>query len=310
MINISYLKKHIKGKILINEPLKNHTTFRIGGAADIMIIPEDVESLINIIKIANDNNIAWFVMGNGSNILVSDEGYRGIIIKICKAINYIKIEGNKIVAGAGVILPYLSVYAAKNGLGSLEHLAGIPGTLGGAVVMNAGSCKEEIGNVVEEVKIINSEGEIETLSKEDLKFGYRYSSLQNGSKIVLEVKLKLKKENPDVIKDRIRKILKKRREKFPLKYPNAGSIFKKPKDAYAGELIEKAGCKGLKVGDAKVSEKHANFIINLGNAKAKDVLFLLKKVRKRVYDKFGILLEPEITFLGFKDKNENNVLYS
>ncbi len=301
MIGMKYLDKLqelIAGKVLINEPMKNHTTFRIGGPAEVLVIPNDVDDLIKGIRFAEHSGILWHVIGNGSNVLVDDKGVRGIVFKIKRIIDGLHIDGEKVIAGAGIMLPHLARFVAKRGLSGLEHVVGIPGTLGGAVVMNAGSAGHEISEVVKKVKVLEPPGNIKILRKEDLQFGHRYSCLQNGKRIVLEVELKLSRDDPLMIQRRMDELIKKRRKTQPLQYPSAGSVFKKPKGNFAGRLIEKADCKGMRQGDAEVSKIHANFIINRGNASSKDIFCLMQKVQQIVKRKFDVILEPEIILMG------------
>ncbi len=295
-IDIKKIEK-IKGQIRVDELMKNHTTFKVGGPADALILPKDIEDVQYIVNYAKSEEIPCYVIGNGSNLLVGDNGIRGIVIKICKVLNEIIISEDTITVGAGCFLPLLAKEAMKHGLKGLEHVIGIPGTVGGGVMMNAGSGGHELSEVIEKVTILTSEGIVKELSKEQIKFGYRYSFFQETKDIILQVVLKLQVGVEEEIKKIMDDIIKKRREKFPLSYPNAGSVFKSKGDYFPGKLIEDAGCKGMTRGDAEVSQLHANFIINKGNATANDILFLIKDVQDVVFAKFNVLLEPEIIFL-------------
>ncbi|MFH1963096.1 MAG: UDP-N-acetylmuramate dehydrogenase [bacterium] len=287
----------IKGQIKINESMRNHTTFRVGGTADILILPKDIEDVQNVVKYAKSEGIPCYVIGNGSNLLVSDKGIRGIVIKICKVLNEIIISENTVTVGAGCLLPSLAKETMRHGLKGLEHVVGIPGAVGGGVRMNAGSGGHELSEVVEKVTILTSEGAIGELYKSQIGFGYRYSFFQETKDIILQVILRLQSGATEDIRKTMDDILKKRKEKFPLSYPNAGSVFKRKGDYSPGKLIEDAGCKGMTRGDAEVSQLHANFIINKGNAAANDILFLIKDIQDAVFAKFNVLLEPEIIFL-------------
>lgn len=289
--------ENIKGQIRINESMKNHTTFKVGGTADILILPKDIEDVQHIVNYAKSEEISYYVIGNGSNLLVNDNGIRGIVIKICNVLNELIISEDIITVGAGCLLPSLARETMRHGLKGLEHVVGIPGTVGGGVRMNAGSGGYELSEVVEDVTILTPGGVIKKLSKEQIQFGYRSSFFQETKDIILQVTLRLQFGIAEEIKKIMDDILKKRKEKFPLAYPNAGSIFKKKGDCFPGKLIEDAGCKGMRRGDAEVSQLHANFIINKGNATAGDIIFLIKDVQDRVFTKFDIFLEPEIIFL-------------
>ena len=288
----------VKGQIQIDSPMRCHTSFRIGGLADVLIFPNDIKDVKNIVTYAKSKDIPYYIIGNGSNILVSDKGIRGIVIKICKVMDRIEVCDDVIFVEAGALLPSISKVAMKHGLSGMEHVVGIPGTLGGGIIMNAGSGGHELSEVIEKVTVLTSEGVVKELSKEQIKFGYRYSFFQETKDIILQVILRLQTGVEEEIKKIMDDILKKRRGKFPLSYPNAGSVFKRKGDYSPGKLIEDAGCKGMTRGDAEVSQLHANFIINKGNAAANDILFLIKDVQDIVFAKFNVLLEPEIIFLN------------
>lgn len=288
------LQKLINGELRLRELMKNHTTFHIGGPADIFALPSSVEDIRRIIKYAKANDIPYYVIGNGSNLLVADSGIRGIVIKISKRMSNVEFDGEVIKAQAGILLPHLSRMAAEHELSGLEYGIGIPGTLGGAVVMNVGAGVQDTSQIVTSVKAMNAEGTIIELEKENLGFGYRESRFKRSSEIVLEAELQLQHSEQTTIKEKMRKLLEKRRKTMPLNYPSAGSVFKNPEGDYAGRLIEQAGCKGMRKGDAQVSELHANWIVNLGQAKASDVLSLIAQVQNAVRIKCGVQLQTEV----------------
>ena len=280
-------------KYLRNELLKKHTSFKIGGPADYFCIPKNLGELIEALRFAQERKMAVAIMGGGTNLLALDKGFRGLVIKLAGGLNWIRRRGRLVYVGAGVYLPHLLLTLAQKGLGGLEFLAGIPGTVGGAVIMNAGAWGKEIGKFVKSVKVLNANGEEKVLEKKELGFGYRQSALQAGRFILAEVVLRLRKSQPRIIKKKMQEFLAKRRKSQPLGIPNAGCIFKNPPGKFAGKILEEAGCKGMRVGDAQVSNKHANFIVNLGYARAHDVLKLMTKMQKAV----KIKLEPEIKIM-------------
>lgn len=282
-------------KYLRNEPLKKHTSFRIGGPADYFCVAKDVGEIRQALAFAKEKKLPVSIIGAGTNFLVLDRGFRGLVIKIAGGLQWVKIKANRAHVGAGVMLQRLIVSLARKGLGGMEFLAGIPGSVGGAVVMNAGAWGKEIAGCVEQIKVMDLKGEEKTLRK--IGFGYRKSRLQGSAWIVTEVVLKLRRKKRGAINKKIKEYLAKRRASQPLGIPNCGSIFKNPGNDFAGRLIEHAGCKGMRVGDAQVSAKHANFIVNLGEAKAKDVIKLMTCVRKEVKDRFRIELEPEVKIM-------------
>jgi UDP-N-acetylenolpyruvoylglucosamine reductase len=289
-----FFVKNFPKQTLFNEPMKNHTSFKIGGPADILFLPEknsDVEIAVNFCK---DNNIRFFVMGNGTNLLVSDDGFRGVIIKISKNMAFAKVNGNEIEASSGILLSRLSKIALENNLSNLEFASGIPGTLGGAICMNAGAYGGEIKDVFVSAEIFH-DGQIKTFT--DLNFSYR-KSLIDENYIVLSAKIKLTNKNHDEILKKMTEYADKRRSTQPLEFPNAGSIFKRVQNNSAGKLIMDANLAGYTIGGACVSKKHCGFIINLGNAKAQDVLDLIDYVKKVVQDKFDVSLETEIKLLN------------
>lgn len=292
------LMKLIKGKILFDELMEKHTSLRIGGPADALIIPRNECDLKNLLNFANKKGIPLTVMGNGTKLLVSDKGIDGIIVKISGCFDKVTILGPKVKAGAGYLLAKLSRLVANRGLSGLEFVVGIPGTVGGGIVMNAGAHGFMMSDIVTNVTVMNYKGNLEKYSKNDLEFGYRKSKLQNGKTVVLDLEIELKRDDADKIEKRMRAYIEWRKKNQPLGLPNAGSIFKNPAAMPAGKLIDMAGFKGKRVGDAKISEKRANFIVNLGNATANDVLNLMNIVQKKVLDKYRINLEPELRIIG------------
>lgn len=284
--------------VMIQELLSEHTTFRIGGPADYMILPQSEQELARVIKLCQSKNIPYFVMGNGSNLLVSDKGYRGLIIKLYNQFNEIEIVGNEIYAQAGALLTRIANLAAKAGLSGMEPASGIPGTLGGAVVMNAGAYGMEMKDVITRVRLLDKEGRIFELTGADMNFGYRYSICMSKEYIVLGAWLKLESGEEQLIREKMREFKEQRTSKQPLEYPSAGSTFKRPEGHFAGKLIMDAGLRGYNVGDAQVSEKHCGFVINKGKASCKDVMELIEHVQKVVLEKYQVGLEMEIRKVG------------
>lgn len=283
--------------IEIDEPMKNHTSFKVGGPADILVTPESFGQVIDVIKLCKENNVPYYIIGNGSNLLVRDGGIRGVVIKLCK-LNKIKVEDNKITAESGVTLKEVSDIALENSLTGFEFACGIPGSIGGAVTMNAGAYNGEIVNVIESAKIIDADGTVRDLDKKALELGYRMSSILKNGYTVLQVTFNLEKGDSHKIKTRIEDLNKRRNEKQPLEYASAGSTFKRPEGYFAAKLIEDSGLKGANVGDAEVSKKHSGFIINKGNANAKDILNLIAIVQRKVKDNFNIELFTEVRIIG------------
>ncbi len=294
------LINNTKSKVLIDENLKKYIYFKIGGTADIFVEPVDVEDLINTLEIFTKYNYKFYIIGNGTNLLISDEGFRGAIIRIGEKFNYSKIEDTYIKAGAGILLSALSKETAKKGLTGLEFASGIPGFLGGAVAMNAGAYGGEMKDVVTKVKCVDYKGIIYEYSNEEMHLSYRNSRAIKENLIIIETEMNLKTGNKEEILKNIKELTKKRTEKQPLNLPSAGSTFKRPKEGYASKLIEDAGLKGLRYGDAMVSDKHSGFIVNCGNATCDDVLSLMRIVIKTVKDKYDIILEPEVKIIGCK----------
>jgi len=295
---VNDLQKRIKGEIRIDEPMKKHTSFRIGGPADIFVLPEGLEDVQEVVRFAREKKLPLFILGKGSNILVRDEGLRGIVLKTSPALNKLEFRGEEVTVGAAVSLPLLAVKALQKDLSGLEFIAGIPGTVGGAVVMNAGAAGHCLSEVVSRVRVMDFAGKISDLDSADLEFGYRQSKLQKENLLVLEAQFHLVKGNREEIKKSVDELIGKRKRSQPLSFPNAGSIFRNPPQEPAGKLIELIGAKGKRIGDAQISELHANFIINLGNAEAADVCQLMHEVQGMVKDRFNIHLEPEVKIVG------------
>lgn len=281
-----------------DEPMKKHTTFRIGGAADYYVTPHSKDEIVQVIEACRENKIPFYILGNGSNLLVSDRGYRGVIIQIFKNFNDIRVEGTCITARAGALLSKIAKKALEYGLAGFEFASGIPGTLGGAAVMNAGAYGGEMKDVLEEVTVLSQEGEILTLKREELAMGYRTSIIAQMGYIVLEARLQLRSGSHEEIAARMEELKEKRISKQPLEYPSAGSTFKRPEGYFAGKLIMDAGLCGFSVGDAQVSEKHCGFVINKGEATAEQVRELMEEITRRVEAHSGVRLEPEVKMLG------------
>ena len=284
-----------------NEPMSMHTTFRIGGVADIFATVNNEEDLIKVLTYLKAENIEHFIIGNGSNLLVSDSGYRGVILQLAGEFDTVYVKDESIIAGSGALLAYIASMAQDKGLAGMEFASGIPGTMGGAIVMNAGAYGGEMKDIVAGVQILwldQDEYRIEKVSTEDMKFMYRHSILKERDGVVLSVKLKLTKGDPAAIKALMNELNDKRREKQPLNYPSAGSTFKRPEGYFAAKLIEDAGLKGYKVGQAMVSDKHAGFVVNMGGARAGEVKTLMDDVARTVKETSGVTLEPEVILLG------------
>lgn len=292
------ISEHFPQRIRREVALASYTTWRIGGAAEFFFRPENSEECAVAISLAREYDIPVAILGGGSNVLISDQGIAGLVIHMSQMKTVSWLEQG-VVVGAGYSLPKLAQMAAQKELAGLEFAAGIPGTLGGAVLMNAGAHGSEMAEVVAAVSVVTPEGEIRDLPGSQLDFAYRSSALKGSGQLITEIKLILKPGNQAASKELMAKILAARKEKQPYQYPNAGSVFKNPPQDAAGRLIEEAGGKGLTVGGAQVSTKHANFIVNLGGATADDVFKLIKEVQALVFQKFGFLLETEIVMLGF-----------
>ena len=295
------LKSIVKGNLLENEPMSKHTTYGIGGPAMAYVTPKDRFDLSNILKFSTKNEIPVYFVGTGSNLLVADNGIDGIVITPAKSLKQLEIKKNWVVAESGVMLGKLVKECIKHNLTGLESLIGVPGTLGGALVMNAGAFGGEISNFLESVDIMTMSGEINTFSNSDIDFSYRFSSFKKDEFILL-ARFKLQTEVPEIINHKKLKASSGRKTNQPLRYRSAGSVFKNHKDYAAGYLIDNAGLKGTKIGDAEISTHHANFFINHGNASASDISALIRIAREAVLKKFDIELELEIQTLGFDPK--------
>lgn len=283
--------------IKIDEKLSEYVNFKVGGPADILLIPNSKEQVIKSIKICKENNIPFYLIGNGSNILVRDGGFRGVVLSL-KNVKNIYVDGEKIEAECGVMLKEVSDKAIENSLTGFEFACGIPGTIGGAVFMNAGAYDGEISKVIESAEVIDENCNIIRLSREELDFGYRSSLVMKKRYTVLSAVFKLEKGQVKTIKELIEDLTNKRESKQPLEYPSAGSTFKRPTGYFAGKLIQDAGLKGYSIGGAAVSEKHSGFVINKGNATAKDITDLIKHIQDEVKKQFGVDLHPEVRIIG------------
>ena len=298
--NLIDISKKLSCTVLLNESMKKHTSFKIGGTADVFIYVNNIESLKIILGLITTENIPYFIIGNGTNLLVADDGFRGVVLNLQHGLKKIEInkEENTIYCEAGVPLNKVCVCALQNNLSGLEFAWGIPGTCGGALSMNAGAYGSDISNVIESSKHLTPSGTTETLSKNELNLSYRKSIFSDKPFIISSMKFKLHKANEKDIRAKMYENISKRKSKQPLEYPNAGSIFKRPKGYFAGALIEQSGFKGKFVGGAMVSPKHSGFIINTGKATASDVSNLIYLIKDKVYKEFGVILECEIKTLG------------
>lgn len=281
-----------------NEPMSRHTTFKIGGPADYFAIPDSIDTLKNLILLCREEKVSYYVIGNGSNLLVGDKGYRGVIIQIGRHFEHILTDGRRIKAGAGVLLSRLASYIAEESLTGFEFASGIPGNLGGAVTMNAGAYGSEMKNYLQSVSVMDQDGEIHELQKNEMEFGYRTSIMAKMNYIVLEAVFELEEGNKKEIIDRMNELNRQRREKQPLQYASAGSTFKRPEGYFAGKLIMDAGLRGYRVGNMMISDKHCGFVINTGQGTAADAVRLIRDTDRIVYEHSGVHLEPEVRFLG------------
>lgn len=291
------------GRVLKDEPMKNHTTFRVGGPADWYVAPADEASLREVVRLCRRENVPYFILGNGSNLLVSDGGYRGVIIHSGVNLSGMEVreetDGVVIEAGSGALLASIARRALKESLTGFEFAAGIPGTLGGALVMNAGAYGGEMKQVVRSARVFTRDGRTERIAAADLDLSYRHSSIPKNQWIVLSAEIVLREGDPETIRETMDDLNGRRREKQPVEFSSAGSTFKRPEGYFAGKLIQDAGLRGFTVGGAQVSEKHCGFVINRGDATAEDVLAVIRGVQKRVYEDAGVQLEPEVMMLGF-----------
>lgn len=302
MINeslVAELRKFLTPEqLLLEEPMSSHTTFRIGGPADYLIFPSSLPQLRQIFQLLRAYEVPFLVLGNGSNVLVRDKGIRGAVIKFNQYFSKIRQEGSTLIVESGALLKDVSYFAAEAGLAGLEFAVGIPGSIGGAVFMNAGAYDGEMKNVVSKVRSVSPAGSFSELAVEDLELGYRRSIFHYTGQIICEVELSLTMGNPEEIRAKMNDLTTRRESKQPLEMPSAGSTFKRPKGYFAGTLIDQTGLKGLRVGDAMVSTKHAGFVVNAGHATAADVLTLIEEVKKCVYAAHGVKLYPEVRIIG------------
>lgn len=287
-----------RDQIRIKEPLATHTTFQLGGPADYFLLPEDIEQVREAVMLCQKEKLPFFILGKGSNLLVSDEGYRGVIIKLAENFSHIEIEGNKVTAQAGASLFNLAESIAAKGLAGFEFASGIPGTLGGAVTMNAGAYGGEMNDIIYDCTVLDMAGVVRRLQKEELHLGYRKSIIQDEHMVVLSASFLLQKGSEDEIRKGIAELTQKREEKQPLEYPSAGSTFKRPEGHFAGKLIMDSGLRGFTIGKAQISEKHCGFVINRGGASALEIYTLIRETIRIVYEKQGVKLEPEVRLLG------------
>lgn len=287
-----------KQDILINELMSRHTTFRTGGPASLFIRPRTTEEIKGVLKLLKRSEVDFFILGNGSNLLVSDKGYDGVVISLAN-FDDIKLEDEtKVIAQAGAMNSAIASLARDNSLTGFEFAAGIPGTIGGAMIMNAGAYGGEMKDITAKVTVLSSDGEVIKLDGQAMKFGYRTSAIKGKKFVVLSALLELQKGNKDEIAGKMQELALKRKDKQPLEYPSAGSTFKRPEGYFAGKLIEDSGLRGFSVGGAAVSEKHCGFVINKGNATSSDIYNLIKHVQDKVYEDFSVKLEPEVIMLG------------
>lgn len=283
----------------LDEPMKLHTTFKIGGPADCLIFPASMEETEKVLALVNEYKLPLTILGNGSNVLVQDKGIRGVVVKFARPMAKIRHEGTRIIAGAGALLKDVSEAAAQSSLTGLEFACGIPGSIGGAIFMNAGAYDGEMKNVADTVRTVDREGRIHTYSRDELDLGYRHSRFQDNGEAIVEVELSLEPGDSKAIRAKMDDFTQRRESKQPLEMPSAGSTFKRPKGYFAGTLIQETSLKGLQVGGAQVSTKHAGFVVNAtGNATAADVRGLIHEVQQRVYQKHGVMLHPEVRIIG------------
>lgn len=296
---VEALQRYVPGdNIHLQEPMAGHTTFRIGGPADCFVQLEDEEQLRKVRRYLGLAGVPFFVLGNGSNLLVDDAGYRGVVLQIGQKMSDISVQGCHIIAKAGATLRQVAAAALEHGLAGFEFASGIPGTVGGGVVMNAGAYGGEMSQVVNQVRVVSKEGESMELDNDTMEFRYRGSVIRGSAFTVTEVTFRLEPGDREAIRAKMEELAARRREKQPLEYPSAGSTFKRPEGHFAGKLIMEAGFAGYRIGGAQVSEKHCGFVINTGDATARDVRALIEEIQARVKERFRVDLEPEIVFLG------------
>lgn len=295
MIYDELIKKIHPSNIFVNEKMSKHTSFKVGGTADFFVIANDIKELIYVLKIAKQLKIKTYILGNGSNVIIKDDGFRGIIIKL--NFKQLKIENGNIIAGAGVPVALVSEFAYRQNISGYEFLSGIPGTVGGAIKMNAGAYGSEIKDVLVETTFLDEKYNIRKMENSEHEFAYRNSIFSNNKWVIIESTFKIEKGNSEEIKNKRNEFSKSRKDKQPLELPNAGSIFKRMENVIPAKLIDEAGLKGYKIGGAQISEKHAGFIVNTGNATAKDIIDLIKYTKKTIKQKFNVDLELEVIIL-------------
>ena len=284
--------------VFTKEPMSRHTTFRAGGPADFFVTPEKEGQVRKTLFLLKETRVPCYIMGNGSNLLVGDGGYRGVILQICKKMNRIRIQDTVIQAQAGALLSKIAAEAQAKGLTGFEFASGIPGSLGGAVMMNAGAYGGEMKQVLTQAQVLNASGEIEDVLAEEMELGYRSSVFSRNGGVILSASIQLEPGDPPAIQSRMEELKFLRTSKQPLEYPSAGSTFKRPEGYFAGKLIQDAGLRGFQVGGAQVSEKHCGFVINKDQATAMDIRSLMEQVSEKVYAQFGVRLEPEVKLIG------------
>lgn len=294
------LEKIVDNKFIIeNAPMHKHTSFKAGGNAEILVEPQSIEELKAVLQLLNAEGTNYMVLGNGSNVLVRDGGYRGVIVKIGDAFNYVEREGNQLICGSGTLMSVVSRNAVNAELAGFEFASGIPGSIGGAVFMNAGAYGGEIVQVLKKARIVSKDGSRDFyMTAEELELGYRHSVLHETGDVVVEAVLELEPGNVEEIRANIADFTERRNSKQPVTYPSAGSFFKRPEGYFAGKLVQDAGFKGFTVGGAQVSQLHSGFVINIGGATATDILQLMEIVQAGVYEQFGVRLEPEVRIIG------------
>lgn len=291
-------------KILVNEPMNKHISFKVGGPADILVRPTTEEEIKNLLIYISKNNIPFIVKGNGSNILIKDGGFRGLVIELSDNFSDFYIEGDEVNVQSGALLSVIGKEAMNSRLTGFEFASGIPGTLGGALAMNAGAYGGEMKHVVKSTRLMDMNGNVKEYTNEEMRFGYRHSLLTDEKLIAISAKIKLEKGDYDQIKEKMDDLTNQRRMKQPLEYPSAGSTFKRPTGYFAGKLIQDSNLKGYSFGGAQVSEKHSGFVINYNNASAGDIIGLIEHVKNTVYEVHGVRLEEEVKILGEEEKHE------
>jgi len=284
--------------VFVDEPMKNHTSFKVGGPADILVTPKNTADVCRIVKLLKNEGVPFFIMGNGTNLVVRDKGIRGVVIKLLDNFSRYTVKGDVIEAEAGILISKLSRIAMEHGLTGLEFAEGIPGTLGGAIAMNAGAYNGEIRDVAERTEYMDMNGDIQTVCGSEHQFGKRTSFIQTRGGVVLKTELRLKKGSVDEIKALMDEFKRRRKETQPLELPSAGSVFKRPEGYYTGKLVQDCGLRGYRIGGAEVSTKHCGFIVNIDNAKAEDIINLIKHIQYTVKDRFGVDLQTEVKIIG------------